>query len=98
MNQAVADDGLLVVGDPTLDENSREVTRAGEEIRRTAKEFELLRNPRRVLSKAPIPDRVWQYDFRGGATSSSSASPTCVARSTRATSRSSTPAAAPVMS
>jgi two-component system OmpR family response regulator len=68
-NRAVADDGLLVVGDLTLDENSHEVTRAGEEIRLTATEFELLRylmrNPRRVLSKAQILDRVWQYDFGG---------------------------------
>ena len=68
-NRAVADDGLLVVGDLTLDENSHEVTRAGQEIRLTATEFELLRylmrNPRRVLSKAQILDRVWQYDFGG---------------------------------
>jgi two-component system OmpR family response regulator len=65
----VADDGLLVVGDLTLDENSHEVTRGGVEIRLTATEFELLRylmrNPRRVLSKAQILDRVWQYDFGG---------------------------------
>src|SRR5665647_3553948 len=37
----------------------------------TATEFELLRyfmrNPRRVLSKAQILDRVWQYDFGGQA-------------------------------
>ena len=68
-NRAVADDGLLVVGDLTLDEASHEVTRGGEEIRLTATEFELLRyfmrNPRRVLSKAQILDRVWQYDFGG---------------------------------
>jgi two-component system OmpR family response regulator len=68
-SRAVADDGLLVVGDLTLDENSHEVTRGGQEIRLTATEFELLRylmrNPRRVLSKAQILDRVWQYDFGG---------------------------------
>jgi two-component system OmpR family response regulator len=68
-NRAVADDGLLVVGDLTLDEASHEVTRGGDEIRLTATEFELLRylmrNPRRVLSKAQILDRVWQYDFGG---------------------------------
>src|SRR4051812_30814700 len=68
-NRAVADDGLLVVGDLTLDEASHEVTRGGEEIRLTATEFELLRylmrTPRRVLSKAQILDRVWQYDFGG---------------------------------
>jgi two-component system OmpR family response regulator len=60
---------LLVVGDLTLDEDSHEVHRAGAEIGLTATEFELLRflmrNPRRVLSKAQILDRVWQYDFGG---------------------------------
>jgi two-component system OmpR family response regulator len=65
----VADDGLLVVGDLTLDEESHEVTRGGTDIRLTATEFELLRylmrNPKRVLSKAQILDRVWQYDFGG---------------------------------
>ncbi|CAN5184031.1 MAG: response regulator transcription factor [Nocardioides sp.] len=61
----------LVVGDLVLDEDSHEVTRSGEEIRLTATEFELLRylmrNPRRVLSKAQILDRVWNYDFGGEA-------------------------------
>ncbi|HEY2762559.1 MAG TPA: response regulator transcription factor [Pseudonocardiaceae bacterium] len=59
----------LVVGDLTLDEDSHEVSRAGEQITLTATEFELLRflirNPRRVLSKAQILDRVWHYDFGG---------------------------------
>ncbi len=62
---------LLVVGDLTLDEDSREVHRSGDEVTLTATEFELLRflmrNPRRVLSKAQILDRVWQYDFGGQA-------------------------------
>ncbi|GAB49970.1 response regulator transcription factor [Mobilicoccus pelagius] len=62
---------LLVVGDLTLDEDSHEVTRGGDEITLTATEFELLRylmrNPRRVLSKAQILDRVWNYDFGGQA-------------------------------
>jgi len=64
-------DSLLVVGDLTLDEDSHEVARAGAEISLTATEFELLRylmrNPRRVLSKAQILDRVWNYDFGGQA-------------------------------
>jgi two-component system OmpR family response regulator len=68
-SRAVTDDGLLVVGDLTLDEESHEVTRGGDDIRLTATEFELLRylmrNPKRVLSKAQILDRVWQYDFGG---------------------------------
>ena len=62
---------VLAVGDLTLDEDSREVFRDGDEISLTATEFELLRflmrNPRRVLSKAQILDRVWQYDFGGQA-------------------------------
>ncbi|CAM5727605.1 Response regulator transcription factor OS=Streptomyces tendae OX=1932 GN=F3L20_31115 PE=4 SV=1 [Streptomyces tendae] len=64
-------DALLVVGDLTLDEESHEVTRGGTSIHLTATEFELLRflmrNPRRVLSKAQILDRVWSYDFGGQA-------------------------------
>jgi two-component system OmpR family response regulator len=59
----------LVVGDLVLDEDSHEVTRAGEVITLTATEFELLRfmmrNSKRVLSKAQILDRVWSYDFGG---------------------------------
>jgi two-component system OmpR family response regulator len=62
---------VLTVGDLVLDEDSREVTRGGEEVNLTATEFELLRflmrNPRRVLSKAQILDRVWNYDFGGQA-------------------------------
>ena len=52
-----------------LNEDSHEVHRGGEPIELTATEFELLRflmrNPRRVLSKAQILDRVWSYDFGG---------------------------------
>jgi two-component system, OmpR family, response regulator len=59
----------LVVGDLVLDEDSHEVTRAGEPISLTSTEFELLRfmmrNSKRVLSKAQILDRVWSYDFGG---------------------------------
>ncbi|MEU1994282.1 response regulator transcription factor [Nocardia gamkensis] len=62
-------DAQLVVGDLVLDEDSHEVTRAGEVIVLTSTEFELLRyfmrNPKRVLSKAQILDRVWSYDFGG---------------------------------
>lgn len=61
----------LTVGDLVLDEDSHEVWRDGQEIHLTATEFELLRylmrNPRRVLSKTQILDRVWSYDFGGQA-------------------------------
>lgn len=64
-------ESVLVVGDLALDEDSHEVSRGGDNIHLTATEFELLRflmrNPRRVLSKAQILDRVWSYDFGGQA-------------------------------
>jgi two-component system OmpR family response regulator len=61
----------LAVADLTMDEDAREVRRGGDLIELTATEFELLRflmrNPRRVVSKAQILDRVWNYDFGGQA-------------------------------
>ncbi len=68
---AADDESVLVVGDLSLDEDSHEVVRGGEPVNLTATEFELLRylmrNPKRVLSKAQILDRVWNYDFGGQA-------------------------------
>jgi two-component system OmpR family response regulator len=65
------EEAVLVVGDLRMDEDAHEVSRDGVDIRLTATEFELLRyfmrNPKRVLSKAQILDRVWQYDFGGQA-------------------------------
>ena len=62
---------ILEVGDLRMDEDSHEVWRGEDEIQLTATEFELLRylmrNPRRVLSKPQILDRVWNYDFGGQA-------------------------------
>jgi two-component system, OmpR family, response regulator len=62
-------DPVLRVGDLTLDEDSYEVRRGDRQIDLTATEFELLRflmrNPRRVVSKMQILDRVWSYDFGG---------------------------------
>lgn len=62
---------VLWVGDLMMDEDSYEVQRGGVPVDLTATEFELLRylmrNPRRVLSKAQILDRVWSYDFGGRA-------------------------------
>jgi two-component system OmpR family response regulator len=60
------DPGHLRVGDLVLDEDAYEVTRAGVPVELTATEFELLRflmrNPRRVVSKDQILDRVWSYE------------------------------------
>lgn len=62
-------DPILCVGNLVLNEDSYEVERDGELIDLTTTEFELLRymmrNPRRVLSKSQILDRVWSYDFTG---------------------------------
>jgi two-component system, OmpR family, response regulator len=60
---------LLQVGDLVLNEESYEVRRGDRQIELTATEFELLRflmrNPRRVMSRMQILDRVWSYDFGG---------------------------------
>jgi len=65
------DQAELRVGDLVLNEDSYEVSRGGTPIDLTSTEFELLRylmrNPKRVLSKANILDRVWDYDFGGKA-------------------------------
>jgi two-component system, OmpR family, response regulator len=67
--QAAADSGRLVFEDLELDEESHEVTRGGEQIDLTATEYRLLRylmrNPRRVMTRAQILDHVWDYDFGG---------------------------------
>lgn len=69
LTQAQHVDPVITVGDLKLDEDSYEVSRGGDSIDLTATEFELLRylmrNPRRVVSKAQILDRVWEYDFGG---------------------------------
>ncbi|MFJ2397322.1 response regulator transcription factor [Streptomyces sp. NPDC087843] len=61
----------LTVGDLVMDEEAREVRRGGTTVELSRTEFELLRflmrNPRRVLSKDQILDRVWAYDFGGRA-------------------------------
>jgi two-component system OmpR family response regulator len=67
--QATPESGRLIFEDLELDEESREVTRAGEPIELTATEYRLLRylmlNPRRVLTRAQLLDHVWNYDFGG---------------------------------
>jgi two-component system OmpR family response regulator len=59
----------LTFADLSLDEDTFEVWRNGTPIHLSHTEFRLLRyfllNPRRVLSKAQILDRIWQYDFGG---------------------------------
>lgn len=61
----------LTFADLEMDEDTREVWRAGKAIGLTNTEFNLLRylllNARRVVSKGQILDHVWQYDFGGDA-------------------------------
>jgi two-component system, OmpR family, response regulator MprA len=58
---------LLRFADLELDPKTREVRRAGEPIELTRTEFSLLElfllNPRQVLTRSIIFDRVWGYDF-----------------------------------
>lgn len=60
---------VLKFADLTLDTGTRRAFRAERAIDLTAKEYELLelfmRNPRQVLTRDVIFDRVWSYDFGG---------------------------------
>ena len=64
-----ADDGVLRYADLELDEEAHEVRRGGNLVDLSPTEFNLLRylltNAGRVVSKAQILDRVWNYDFGG---------------------------------
>jgi len=59
--------GVLRFEDLEVDLATRRVTRAGQTIRLTAKEFALLecflRHPHRVLSRAAIGQQVWDMNF-----------------------------------
>lgn len=67
--RAADDEAVLRFADVELNEETREVWRAGEPLQLTPTEFNLLRfflqNPRRVLTKRQILDQVWHYDFGG---------------------------------
>jgi DNA-binding response OmpR family regulator len=60
----------ITVEDLTIDVIGRKVTRAGKEIRLTAKEYLLLeylaRNANRIMSKDQIMERVWDLNFDPG--------------------------------
>lgn len=62
-------DRVLEIGGLTIDVSSRTVSRAGEEIALTKKEFELLllfaRNPGIALYRETIYERVWGSDYMG---------------------------------
>jgi DNA-binding response OmpR family regulator len=63
----VAEPGPLTLGDLSYDPESREVTRAGETVRLTAREgalFELLLRRRgKVVSRSEIQARIWEDSF-----------------------------------
>jgi two-component system response regulator MprA len=60
-------DGVLRFADLELDTGTREVRRGGDKIELTRTEFNLLElfmvNPRQVLTRSIIFERVWGYDF-----------------------------------
>ena len=64
---------VLRFGDLTLDPGTRQVKRGGERIELTRTEFSLLElfllNPRQVLTRSVIFERVWGYDFGFGSNS-----------------------------
>jgi len=67
LRRSAGGDDLLSFGDLTLDPGTREVHRGDRTIELTRTEFLLLelflRNPRQVLTRDVIFDRVWGYDF-----------------------------------
>jgi two-component system response regulator MprA len=71
----VSEDGdeVLRFGDLELDPGTREVRRGDRQIELTRTEFSLLelflRNPRQVLTRSVIFERVWGYDFGFGSNS-----------------------------
>jgi two-component system, OmpR family, response regulator len=68
---SAAESSRLTFEDLELDDDTREVARAGTPIDMTATEYRLLRylmtNPRRVLTREQILNQVWDYDFDGDA-------------------------------
>jgi len=67
--EAAGEAHILQFQDTVLNMDSREVHRNGRRIDLTTKEFELLHlfmeNPRRVLTRDVIMDKVWGYDYSG---------------------------------
>ena len=70
IHHTVATGTQLQAGDLLMNLDTREVTREGQLISLTAKEFQLLeyflRNKNRVLSRADIALNVWDIDFDSG--------------------------------
>lgn len=67
---AVSNTPVYTLCDLTLDSGSHIVTRGGNVIKLSAKEFSLLeylfRNQNRVLSRENIENNLWNFDYEGG--------------------------------
>ena len=67
LRRSAGGDGQLGFADLTLDPGTREVRRGDRAIELTRTEFSLLElfliNPRQVLTRSTIFERVWGYDF-----------------------------------
>ena len=67
LRRTTGGEDVLRFGDLELDPSTRQVTRGGEPIELTRTEFALLEllmlNPRQVLTRSVIFERVWGYDF-----------------------------------
>ena len=63
-------DNTITVADLTMDCAAHTVTRAGQEISLSAKEYALLeyllQNKGIVLSREKIEDHIWDFDYEGG--------------------------------
>lgn len=64
---SLEDVAVLKVADIEMDLHRRTVTRSGRRVTLQPREFallaELLRNPRRVMTRTMLLERVWQFDF-----------------------------------
>jgi DNA-binding response OmpR family regulator len=67
---SVSKSNIICVGDLTVDLSSRTVTKNGNIISLSAKEYELLQylavNKGIVLSREKIEDHIWNFDYEGG--------------------------------
>lgn len=67
MRRTTGGDGTLAFSDLVLEPGTREIRRGARRLELTVTEFNLLelflRNPRQVLRRSLIYDRVWGYDF-----------------------------------
>lgn len=68
--EAAAKSTVIKVADLEIDDSSKTVIRAGQQIELTAKEFALLvylvRNKGRVVSRADIAEKIWDIKFDTG--------------------------------